>query len=67
MIADARISTIVVTTSSSMNVNPCSSAPPPSVVPWNYLTVTVTGLNCSGTGAPSGVLATPLTWIIEPP
>ena len=26
-----------------------------------YRTVTVTGLNCSGTGAPSGVLATPLT------
>ena len=26
-----------------------------------YLTVTVTGLNCNGAGAPSGVLATPLT------
>jgi len=30
-------------------------------------TVTVTGLNCRLIGAPSGVLATPLTWITDPP
>ena len=41
--------------------------PPAPWHPWFYLTVTVTGLNCSGAGAPSGVLATPLTWISEPP
>ncbi len=32
-----------------------------------YRTVTVTGLNCIVTGAPSGVLATPLTCTSEPP
>ena len=32
-----------------------------------YRTVTVTGLNCSGTGAPSGVLATPLAEMIALP
>ena len=33
----------------------------------SYLTVTVTGLNCNWIGPPSGVLATPLTWMIDPP
>ena len=32
-----------------------------------YRTVTVTGLNCSGTAPPSGVLATPLAWIDRAP
>ena len=32
-----------------------------------YRTVTVTGLNCRLIGAPSGVLATPLTWMSDPP
>jgi len=32
-----------------------------------YLTVTFTGLNCNAIGAPSGVVATPLTWMVELP
>ncbi len=39
---------------------PCNTRVP-------YLTVTVTGLNCRLIAPPSGVLATPLTWMIEPP
>jgi hypothetical protein len=54
MIAEARIRMIVVTTSSSMKVKPRLDT-------LDYLTVTVTGLTCNAIGAPSGVVAMPVT------
>ena len=57
--ADARMIRIVETISSSMNVKP--RRPDIRAVSRHHLTVTDTGVNCSGSAPPSGLLATPLT------
>ena len=70
IIAEARMISSVETTSSSTKVKPRASARPTHAdysLALDHLTVTVTGANCNGISTPSGPVATPLTWIIDPP